>query len=316
MKAIVLAGGKGVRLQPLTLRCPKPLLPVATRPMLDYVTSQLVYYGLNTVCYAVAYQREQIEGRVAKYRGVDTVTLAEEEPLGTAGCVIGALELLDDPFVVVSGDCLNNVDLGRMMDQHKQSGKAITIATVEVEDTRKYGVVSVRNGEVVSLIEKPQTNEYGSLVNAGIYVISKRALTGKKGVLDFAKDVFPKWIAKQEVGAYEHNGYWTDIGGMDEYYAANFDMSKGAFFPFVEVEGEGEPRFSGGSVFAYDCVVNGAVSGGMVCRGAVLAQGASITDTIVLPGVRVGGKHVSEIIGNGFSVTVARRENDRSKTAL
>ena len=224
MNAIILAGGRGSRLAPLTDTTPKPMLPLYNRPMLDYVMSQLYNFGITDVVCTVGYKREQIEARMRQYENIRYRIVKEEKPLGTGGAVKNCEKYLHEVFVVVSGDCLNDIDLDAMIKVHTESKKDVTIAVVNVEDATKFGVVKVdENADICEFIEKPKTNDYGTLINAGVYVINKSVIQQmQEGVCDFAKDVFPVLVQNRKIGAYFHNGFWTDIGAVGDYYQANY----------------------------------------------------------------------------------------------
>ena len=157
MNAIVLAGGRGSRLMPLTSDIPKPALPVCGYPILDYVTAQLCYYGVRKIVYAAGYLPDVIRKRAEKYACADCVTVAENKPLGTCGAVKNAEKLLGDCFFVLSGDCLSDINLFEMAAIHKQSGALATIAVKPSDAPFRYGVVKTDNsGRVRSFLEKPQ----------------------------------------------------------------------------------------------------------------------------------------------------------------
>ncbi|MBE5732653.1 MAG: hypothetical protein E7353_06395 [Clostridiales bacterium] len=302
MNAIVLAGGKGTRLAPLTTLVPKPMLTVAGYPMLDYVTSQLYFYGITDIVYAIAYKKEQIEERAKQYRGVEASFSIDEVPLGTAGSVKQARDMLDDVFVVISGDCLNDINLLSMIKSHKTSGADVTMAVVKREDTTKYGVVTVdKNNVITSLIEKPQTNDYGNLINAGVYVINKKIFDGQKdGMLDFAKDVFPILVQNGKINAYFHDGLWSDIGAIDDYYWANFYMKDHTFFPMIKTRDSELYNTHDGNVISSTAKVFGKSINSIVNNEATVVSGVKIRNSIVLPQSVVERNCTNCIVGRDF----------------
>lgn len=302
MNAIVLAGGKGTRLAPLTTLIPKPMLTVAGYPMLDYVTSQLAHFKINNVVYAVAYKKEQIQQRADGYIGIKVRYSCDDIPLGTAGSVKNALDMLDETFIVMSGDCLNDINLSEMINEHKKSNNEVTMAVVKREDTTKYGVVkSDENGKITMLIEKPQTNAYGNLINAGVYVINKSVLTNQKdGMLDFAKDVFPILVQNRKIGAYFHDGHWTDIGAIEDYYDANFYMKDHAFFPMIKCRDNSLCTNSNGNVISSTARVLGKSVNSIVNNYATVASGVKIRNSIILPQSTVEQNCTNCIVGRDF----------------
>lgn len=302
MNAIVLAGGKGTRLAPLTTSVPKPMLTVSGYPMLDYVTSQLAYFGIYDVVYAVAYKREQIKARADGYVGITARYSCDDFPLGTAGSVKKALSMLDDTFIVISGDCLNDINLSKMVKKHEESGALVTMAVVKREDTRKYGVVTIgENDKITTLIEKPKTNAYGNLINAGVYVINKEIFSSfKDGVLDFAKDVFPILVQNNQICAYYHEGLWTDIGAIDDYYSANFYMKEHKFFPMIKSKTYQRYEKNDGNVISSSAKVFGKTVNSIVNDNATIASGVKIRNSIILPQSTVETNCTNCIVGRDF----------------
>ena len=290
---------------PLTAETPKPLLPVCNVPMLDHVTSQLKFYGVDDIVYAAAYRSAQIARRAAKYVDIKTRVRVESRPLGTAGCVKAASKYLSDVFFVLSGDCLNDIDLASMARSHIGSGADVTIAAVKRADTRKYGVISTDGDKVTSLIEKPFSNSYGNTVNAGIYVVNKRILSEFDGdELDFAKDVFPVLIRQGRVGVYRHEGFWSDVGAIEDYFRANFTVPAEGFFPRVRLKKEEPSLTFGSSVISPDARVSGTVNRSIIGAGASVGKGVSVSDCVVLPGGKVTSDVRYSVIGKNFEVNL------------
>ena len=305
MNAIVLAGGFGSRLKPLTDACPKPMLRVANRPMLDYVVAQLNNYGIVDMVFTLGYLPEQVEEHAGSYRGVKCEFTVETEPLGTAGGVKAAEKLLDDVFVVISGDALSNIDLEKMLEQHFNSGASVTMATTTVPDPRLYGVVRLDEANrVVGFAEKPQTAEYGNLVNAGVYVVNKSVLeyVPKNVMFDFSRDLFPQLVESGELSAYLHNGYWCDIGDKESYYRANFFMKNGGFYDFLPSFDAQiyESKATGDNLINGSAVTVGNLKSCIVGRDARIASNADLYKCIVTDGALVTGKHAYEIIGADY----------------
>jgi mannose-1-phosphate guanylyltransferase/phosphomannomutase len=302
MNAIVLAGGKGTRLAPLTTLVPKPMLTVAGYPMLDYVTSQLYYYGIKNIVYAVAYKKEQIQARADGYKGITARYSCDDIPLGTAGSVKKAIDMLDDTFVVISGDCLNDINLSAMLKKHKASGAQVTMAVVEREETTKYGVVQIdKNDRITSIIEKPQTNDFGNIINAGVYIVNKRIFSNTSdGMLDFAKDVFPVLVQNNQIGAYFHKGLWTDIGAIDDYYLANFYMKEREFYPMIKSKNSEKYDNNDGNIISSSAKVFGKTINSIINDNATVASGVKIRNSIILPKSTVESNCTNCIVGQDF----------------
>ena len=307
VNAVVLAGGFGSRLKPLTDFMPKPMLPVANVPMLDYVISHLYRFGISDIVLTLGYYPEQIVEWTKGYTDISPRYYVENVPLGTAGGVRAAGSMLDERFIIVSGDALENIDYAAMLESHMRSGKLVTMAVTDVEDARPFGLVHFdKNGAVTELTEKP-TRLCEGIVNCGVYIMERKALSQiPHGVkYDFSRDLFPRLIRMGQVNAHYHNGYWSDVGSMGSYYAANFHMLGGSFFPPCANKlrtvshrfGSDNP-----SLAAYSALVTGRCSGSIVGNNAAVASGASISGCIVLPNVTVRERHYNEIIGAGYSI--------------
>lgn len=303
MNAIILAGGFGSRLKPLTDDCPKPMLKVANRPMLDYVVAQLHHYGIDDMVFTLGYMPEKVSDYVNGYKGIKSRFSVESTPLGTAGGVKKAEEYLDDVFFVISGDALSDVNLLDMVSSHFTSGAEVTIASVRVDDPTRYGVLKVdESGRVKGIIEKPNSNAYGNLVSSGIYIVNKSVLSQIPNDVpfDFAKNLFPQLIENGKINAYFHDGYWCDIGDKKTYFNANFYMSEGGFFDFVENDFTIKSEIACGNMLSEKAVTVGKVRNSIVGSNSKIASCASVDECVILDGVTVRGKHFHSIIGNNF----------------
>src|SRR5699024_7477151 len=175
MKAVIMAGGEGTRLRPLTSNCPKPMLPLANRPMMEYVIDLLKRHGITEIVVTVAFLPNQIRdyfGDGSEF-GVDIVYATEEEPLGTAGSVRNAMDHLDERFVVISGDVLTDVDLSEIIEFHDRRGALATIGLIAVDDPLEFGIVITReDGSIERFLEKPTWGEvFSDTINTGIFVL-------------------------------------------------------------------------------------------------------------------------------------------------
>ncbi len=308
VNAVILAGGFGSRLKPLTDNLPKPMLPLANVPMLDYVVSHLYSSGIKHAVLTLGYRPECISEWAKGYSGIKVDCITEDIPLGTAGGVRAACDLLDEHFIVVSGDALENVDYESMLSCHIKSGKLITIAVTAVDDPRQFGVVEYDDcGTVTSFIEKPKEFTDNCVVNCGIYIISRAALKfiphGVK--FDFARDLFPVLTDAKQINVYRHNGYWSDIGSPISYYKANFAMAEGGFYPLIHNRFGTISQKIRGNVIACSALKAGRCFNSIVGDSAAVASDANIEDCIVLPHTTVRGYHYREIIVDGYCMPIA-----------
>ena len=236
MKAVVMAGGEGSRLRPLTLGRPKPMLPVVNRPVLGHILHLLKQHGITDVVMTLQYLAAQIQDYYGdgKTLGMNIEYVVEEAPLGTAGSVKNAEALLVDhePFLVISGDALTDFDLTALIRYHRDRGAALTMALYRVPDPLEYGVINIHeDGRVAHFLEKPSWGGVTSdTVNTGIYILQPEVLaripSGER--VDWSQDVFPGMLTRGEaLYGYVAAGYWCDIGTLGEYYRANADLLSG-----------------------------------------------------------------------------------------
>jgi mannose-1-phosphate guanylyltransferase len=219
MKAVVLAGGVGERLRPLTEARPKPLITIAGRPCIDYVIRSLVKAGFKEIVVTTGYMSDHLIKKIGDGMDYEAGILYsfEANPAGTAGAVKMVADFLDETFVVASGDVLADVDMKELYDYHKEKGAMATMALTEVKDPTQFGIVKLGDdSNIVKFKEKPKKDEvFSNLVNAGIYILEPEVLDyiPDREMYDFSKNVFPA-LLKDGVPIYGKRlkGVWVDIG--------------------------------------------------------------------------------------------------------
>src|ERR1700694_2124659 len=231
MRAVLMAGGEGSRLRPLTSRRPKPLAPVAGKPIMELILELLRRHGFTDVVATLHYLADEIEAYFGdgSALGVKMHYVVEDTPLGTAGAVKLAHEhLAGEPFLIISGDALTDLDLTALVRHHRERGNDVTIALQRVTNPLEFGVVVTdENERIVRFLEKPSWGEvFSDTINTGIYVLEPSILDrmqrGK--VYDFSKDLFPDMLREgAKLGGYVIDAYWTDIGNLEQYQQANYD---------------------------------------------------------------------------------------------
>jgi mannose-1-phosphate guanylyltransferase/phosphomannomutase len=231
MKVIIMAGGEGSRLRPLTSDRPKPMVPIMNRPMMEHIVELLKRYDLTEIGVTLQYLPEQIKNYFDDGRelGVHMQYFIEETPLGTAGSVKNAGAFLDETFLVISGDALTDFDLSKAIDFHRKKGGVATLVLTSVEKPLDYGVVIAgEDGRITQFLEKPSWGEvFSDTVNTGIYILEPEALqyVPEGAKFDFAQDLFPLLMAKgYPLYGYVAEGYWCDIGNLEQYYQAHQDI--------------------------------------------------------------------------------------------
>ena len=234
MKAVILAGGEGTRLRPLTSNQPKPMMPIANAPMMEHIVRLLEKHGFDDIVVTVAYLANHIRnyfGDGSEF-GVRMRYATEESPLGTAGSVRNAAEELDDTFLVISGDVLTDVDLSAIVKRHRASNAFATIALKRVENPVEFGIVITRDdGMIERFLEKPTWGQvFSDTINTGIYVLEPEIFDyiAEGEVVDFSGDVFPAALedGKPLLGDIV-DGYWEDVGTLEAYRAAHEDILDG-----------------------------------------------------------------------------------------
>ncbi len=290
-KAIVLAGGFGKRLLPLTEDLPKPLLPMGGSTVYGLMLGRLTALGFTDISVTTMYKAEQIESYPVE--GAKLRYFRESCPLGTAGCVKNAAYDINESFLVVSGDTVCDFDFRQIMEKHRKSGRGISLVCTRVSAPTEYGTVLAEEGTVRGFVEKPSWRRtLTDLVNTGIYVMEPyiRDMIGE-GEQDFAHDLFPKLLQLGiPIGCIEEKGYWCDVGDIESYYRCAFRMA-------------GNPKnvFFGQNVVAEDAHLEGSI----VFDGAVIEKGAAVYDSIICGKALVGeGAFIGEgsVIGGSTVV--------------
>ena len=243
VQAVIMAGGEGARLRPLTCDLPKPMAPVANRPIMDHIVRLLRRLGVNQAFATLHYLADEVEsyfGDGAEW-GLELEYSVEDIPLGTAGSVRRLMDRLHDTFLVISGDALTDFDLAPAVAFHRQRGAVATLVLTRVPNPLEFGVVITdAEGCVTRFLEKPSAGEvFSDTVNTGIYLLEPLALerVDASRPFDFSQHLFPALLAEGELlCGYVADGYWTDIGSLDQYRHANQDCLRGAVS--VELPGE------------------------------------------------------------------------------
>lgn len=237
MKAVILVGGPGTRLQPLTDTLPKSMVPVLTVPVMEHTLAYLRRFGIIDIILTLNYLPDAIKDSLGDGSrcGVHLTYCFEEEPLGTAGAVKNTAEFLDDnPFLVLNGDIFTDLDISKMFMFHREHGAAATISLNWVDDPSAFGVVEMNNdNRVQAFIEKPPKEEATSnWINAGTYILEPRVLgyIPENQHYMFERGLYPSLLEQNEpVFGFRHEGYWLDMGTPGKYYCLNVDMLEGKY---------------------------------------------------------------------------------------
>ncbi len=222
-KAVILAGGYGTRLRPLTFTTPKAMIPLVNKPVIGYIVDYLVSYGLKDIVITMHYLREKMINHFTKRKDLEVSFPEEPTPLGTAGSVKNAG--ITDTMLIIQGDNITDMDLRKVLEFHEEHGRLVTIALLPVSNPSLYGVAEIAaNGMIMNFKEKPSPNEcFSNLANTGLYIIEPEAMdyVPEGTAFDFSKDLFPILVAKNEVYGCVVEGFWRDIGSRDGYMEAS-----------------------------------------------------------------------------------------------
>jgi NDP-sugar pyrophosphorylase family protein len=334
MQAVILVGGEGTRLRPLTLTIPKQMLPVAEVPMIERVVAHLASHGVTDVVLSLGYRPDAFIAAYPDSRcgGATLTYVVEPEPLDTAGAIRFAATAarVQSTFLVFNGDVLTDLDITALLAFHRQRGGEATIALTPVEDPSAFGVVTAGpDGRVEAFIEKPPPGTAPTnLINAGTYVLEPSVLERIPGDrrVNIERETFPALVEDGQLYAMASAGYWLDVGTPERYLAANGDLLDGTR-PGPPVPGARER--AGGAWVLGGAVIDGKVAGSLVGRdaqvaegaivegavigrGATVGRGAIVRRSVLLPGARVGeGAEVTESVV-GPDATVGPRAQLRA----
>ncbi|MCI2975566.1 MAG: NTP transferase domain-containing protein [Ferrimicrobium sp.] len=258
MQAVIIAGGEGTRLRPLTSTTPKPMLPIANKPMIGHVVELLAAHNVTDIIVTVAYLGNAIRNYLGDGSefGVSVRYLQEETPLGTAGAVAHARHLLRGTFLVLSGDVLTDVNLTDAVQFHQRRNAAATMVLTSVDAPTEFGIVATgEGGRVEQLIEKPSWGEvFTDTVNTGIYVLEPEVLDAipTDRAVDFSSEVFPRLLDEGEaLYGYVSEGYWADVGTFGGFFQTGRDILDGR--THTQLQGF---SFQGGVMIGKDCNVD------------------------------------------------------------
>jgi mannose-1-phosphate guanylyltransferase len=291
MRAVVLVGGFGTRLRPLTLTVPKPMLPVGHEPMIGRLVTQLGRAGVTEVVLALGFRPEPFlaaypDGRCGDVRLTYAV---EPEPLDTAGAIRFAAEAagIDDTFVVANGDVMTDLDVAALVEAHRRFGAEATLHLIGVDDPSAFGVVDLADdGRIRAFVEKPEPGtEPSNLINAGTYVFEPSVLdripAGER--VSVERDTFQRLVAAGTLFGVATDDYWIDAGRPELYRAANLDLLDGA-------RRERAEAVSPSATVAPGATIRNSIVGDDV----VVEEGATVVDSVLLPTARVGAGAVVE----------------------
>jgi mannose-1-phosphate guanylyltransferase len=327
VKAIILVGGEGLRLRPLTCNLPKPMVPIVNRPFLEHMVEHLKRHHIDEIILAICYLPDRIQSHFGDGSsfGVKLSYAVEQTPLGTGGAVKNSERFLNDTFLVFNGDIFSDLDLTEMIRFHRAHKAKATIALTPVDDPTAYGVVELDSrNRVKGFIEKPSRDKVTSnLINAGIYVMEPEILelipAGVHSMLE--RGLFPDLVKRGiPFYGYRSHAYWLDTGKPDDYLKLNHDLLMGkavsrlpgkAIADGVWLEEGCEIHTSvklvGPIVMGRDCIIKqyAEISGPTVLgSGCIAEQGCILGEAILWQNVKLGKNVIvrNSVVGNNSAI--------------
>lgn len=320
MKAVVLVGGEGTRLRPLTLTTPKPLLPIANVPFIERQLAWLGAHGVDEVVLSLGYLPDAFMEHFSddRFGDIKLRFVVEHEPLGTAGGIRFAAEGLDERVLVCNGDVLTDLDLGALLAFHDERGAAATIALTQVGDPSAFGVVPTRtDGEVIAFVEKPPRGQAPSnWINAGTYVLEPEVIDAipPRLTVSIERETFPRMLeGPARLFAMRSDAYWLDIGTPQKYLEAQLDVANGRLGrpPVVGAVERGEAVWieAGAEIAESADLVGPAVIG----VGARVGADARVEASVLGPGTVVGegSNLLRSVVLRGATVAPGERVTDK-----
>ena len=291
MQAVILVGGEGTRLRPLTSTMPKPVVPLVDRPLMVYMLEWLRGHGVDDVIMSCGFLAAGVRDVLGdgSQLGIRLRFVEEPEPRGTAGALKYAEELLDERFLMLNGDVLTDLDLSAQLHQHEATGATATLALVPVDDPTSYGLVRLRADHVVAeFLEKPSADTLldTNLISAGAYVLERAVLDliPPDRKVSIEREVWPALVGEGLYGFDDQQAYWVDIGTPERYLQATFDILEGKLRSGVADK-------LGDSFLAVD--------------PSVLSEGRVIPPAVIGPGTRIAaGAEVGSLVAIGANVMV------------
>ena len=306
-QAVIMVGGKGTRLLPLTLTRPKPAMPVLDKPFLKYLIESMADAGIEEIFLACGYKSDVLAHAIGdgSDMGVRIIYSDEDTPLGTGGAIKRLEDRLDPVFLAANGDTLTSVDIAAQIREHFESGAAVTDSLSEVDDPSQAGVVRIDgDGRILEFQDKPKREEACSnLVNSGVYVVDKKVLgyIPKDTFYDFSKDLFPLLIEKGErLQGHMAKGVWVDIGRPHDLIRMNLVMAD-RLYRGHDWSDSAEDSVLDGTVYLGDGTVvrSSKVSESVISKGCDV-RSSYLSGTFVMEACRIDGARVeNSILGEG-----------------
>jgi mannose-1-phosphate guanylyltransferase len=326
MHAIILAGGEASRLQPLSHRTPKPLVPILNRPLIEHLLLHLRSHGIDEITLAVTRNESSVALEAAlgdgSALGLELSYAYEETPLGSGGAIANAAAGWSEPFFVCNGDIITDVDLTAMHEEHDQEGAELTMFLQPVDDPSRFGVAVLNaDGHVMHFHEKPEPPAPSNLANAGVWLFQPALLEelDRNTHSMVERELFPELCAAgRMIAGFQQATYWADIGTTERYLSANLELLAGAAPGLTEHDPPADGRlFDASAKLAAGATLDGPI---VVGAGSTIEDGAHVTRSVIWDGVTIGTTATisdsviasNATIGNGATIEGAVIADDAS----
>lgn len=314
-QAVIMVGGQGMRLRPLTNNCPKPILPILDKPCTEYFIDSLAEAGIEEIILACGFRSQQVKDTLGdgSRQGIKITYSYEDHPLGTAGALKLVEDKLDDAFIMVYGDNFLEMDYGRMVNKHRKTKADISIALSVTDNPCDFGIVRMEGDDIVEFKEKPKPEEvFSNLFNAGVYVMNRDILgyVPEDTMFDISKDLIPAMMKdNRRIVGYNGVPSWMDIGRPKYYRNANITAARNWY------SGHDWSSRSESSSIEESFIGEGAFVRASRLRNSVVSEGSAVNRTamrgsVILPGCKVDDSRLRDsVVGRNCTIRNSDLEN-------
>ena len=302
-QAVIMVGGKGTRLRPLTNDCPKPILPILDKPCTEYFIDSLAEAGMEEVIMACGYRSQQVRDALGdgSKQGIKVTYSYEDHPLGTGGALKLIQDKLDDIFIAINGDNFMDIDFNAMVKEHLRSKADVTISLSTTDNPCEVGIVRLDDdGKILEFKEKPKPEEvFSNILNTGVYVVNRNVLdfVPEDTMYDFSKELFPLLMEKgYRIQGYRDPGHWMDIGRPKDFLGANL-LTAGKMYKGHDWSSQAEDsRITGTSYLGKDTKVRGSeISSSVISQGCKVSD-SRLSNSLILSGCDIFGCEMENAI--------------------
>ena len=302
-QAVIMVGGKGTRLRPLTNNCPKPILPILDKPCTEYFIDALAEAGMEEVIMACGYRSQQVRDALGdgKKQGIKVIYSYEDHPLGTGGALKLIQDKLDDVFIAINGDNFMDIDFRAMVKEHFDSKADVTISLSTTDNPCEVGIVRLDDtGRILEFKEKPKPEEvFSNILNTGVYVVNNDVLDfiPEDTMYDFSKELFPLLMEKgYRIQGYKDEGHWMDIGRPKDFLGANI-LTAGKMFNGHDWSAQAkDSAISGASFLGERTTVESSKLNDAVISENSEIFGSEIRNSLILSGCSIDGSIIEDTI--------------------